>query len=317
MNARLFSALALISIGASSLAGCEPDRGTCDARSAIRPAWDDFGSPAYEGQAMLLRSCGFAALCHAADVPVEYRYGVPMGLDWDLRVVADSTVVDLEEVERLRDAHERAYGVRFLMWAAVDSGRMPIRDGVGEAALDGAPEYFRRGVDGALEPIPEIGSSEGRAIFRNWLACGLPVVERSEPAPATPGYTAAGAVVSEEEVEPLEATWTNIYTRLIEPRCATLACHGAAVAGDLDLRDQTDARLAMIDVVGTGEECEDVSLPLIAPGDPDGSLLVQKLEGRDAMGAPICGRAMPIGGSRVSEESMTAIRAWITAGAMP
>lgn len=305
-----------LALGVVLGAACQTDVGPCDERLARRPVWDDFGSPAYEGQAMFQRSCGFGAFCHAPDAPPENRFGVPRGLDWDLRSFGPVSEIDLEALERLRAMHDDALARRTAIWRSVENGRMPIRGAAGAIVAESAPSYFRAAA-GGLEPIPEIDSPEGKALFRNWLACDLPLVERSEMPDLVPGYVPVGAVVSEAEVEPLEANWADIYGRFFERRCATSACHGVSGAGELDLRIAEAALEAMVDVPAQGEPCEATGAVMIVPGDADASLLVWKLEGVDADGMPVCGRAMPIGGARPSDASVAAIRAWIDAGAMP
>ena len=50
----------------------------------------------------------------------------------------------------------------------------------------------------------------------------------------------------------------------------------------------------------------------VAPGDPEGSYLVHKIEGRGS----ISGDPMPQGGPPLSSTEIADIRAWIAAGAM-
>jgi hypothetical protein len=310
--------LAAFVVSSSAFSGaCETDLGTCDETEALRPVWDDFGAPAYEGQAMLEQSCGFGAFCHSEDVPDRQRFGVPRGLEWDLRVIASDDTVDLEATDRLRHMHERTFRDRDQIWRAVSSGRMPIGGAAGRDLVESAPAYFRRDANGALTPIARIDTAEGREIFRNWLACGVPIVERSVPARGAQGYVPVGHVVSEAETEPLMPAWGDIYERLVEKRCSNAVCHGDARAGELGLLAEADALTALVNVLPEGEDCVGNEHPFIVPGDPDASLLVHKLEGRDETGAPVCGHIMPIGGSRVSAASIDAIRTWIAAGAMP
>ena len=49
----------------------------------------------------------------------------------------------------------------------------------------------------------------------------------------------------------------------------------------------------------------------VIPGDPNGSYLVHKLEGR----SDIAGSRMPFGGPFLAETDMNVIRTWITQGA--
>ena len=89
---------------------------------------------------------------------------------------------------------------------------------------------------------------------------------------------------------------------LFAPNC--LQCHSADAAfGDLDL--QTDAHAALVDVVGS------TGSVLVAPGDPDGSLLLRKLEGTQAAGE---GDPMPPT-ELLPAADVQLVRDWIQAGA--
>jgi len=54
------------------------------------------------------------------------------------------------------------------------------------------------------------------------------------------------------------------------------------------------------------------SIPRVKPGDPDGSYVVQKVEGRAAVGAQ-----MPFGGPELPASTIAVIRQWISDGALP
>lgn len=82
-------------------------------------------------------------------------------------------------------------------------------------------------------------------------------------------------------------------------------CHNAAGAlGGLNL--ETDPHSAIVGVTSAayGEV-------LVAPGDPDGSLLYRKCTGEQGAGE---GGSMPLG-SRLDEASAAALRTWIVSGA--
>ncbi|MGE0791237.1 MAG: hypothetical protein AB7S26_36525 [Sandaracinaceae bacterium] len=331
-------ALALVS-------GCVQELGPCDYDMATRVVYevgpiegsDGFtgpGTPAFEGQAMMIASCGGGAFCHAPDTTmISDRFGVPHGLDYDLRIAEDNE----ETTARLQSNQAFAFADRYRIWVEVSSGRMPVPGEAGEMVLSAAPTYSR--YDEATEeilPLPRIATEEGREILRNWLACRLPVVERAE-SPTMVDSESFGATVSARDLAPLMPNWDDIFDRLVEPRCATAPCHGSGAAGTpptgagLDLRDRDEALMAMMNqptaASNTGncvnstemtDECDcDGAGMLIAPGDPDASIFLQKLEGHDAGGMPVCGEPMPVSGSRPSTRSLENIAAWITAGAMP
>jgi hypothetical protein len=81
---------------------------------------------------------------------------------------------------------------------------------------------------------------------------------------------------------------------LMQARCVT--CHGNR--GGL-------SRSSHAAIMAGG-----ASGPAVLPGDPDGSLLIRKVEGR-------AGLIMPPGGSRLPPEDIALLRRWIQAGALP
>lgn len=305
---------AIVLAAALLAAGCEPDLGACD-RGAVRVVvYDEEGTPAYAGQALMIASCGYGGFCHSEGIDPELRYGAPAGLDFDVRLAGYDDVVDLDEVDRLRRMREQTSAHGRLIWASVSAGRMPVGGAVGRSVAESAPRYtFER----TQAPLPGLETAEGREIVRNWLACGAPVVERTEAPTPTAGYRAVGDAVPGIEVEPLEPRWDDIYDRLIERRCNGAACHGERALGRLDLRGRSEALTTLLEGEARGDLCGGTRTPLLVPGRPDESLFFQKLTGRDADGAPICGRLMPIGASRLSPESLQAVRTWIERGASP
>jgi hypothetical protein len=177
---RPFIAL-LLAVSAHPLVGCVADLGPCDELEARRLVFtnDLEGAPAYAGQAMVITSCGNGGFCHA-DVAPAQRFGVPAGLSFDLRVATAG-----HDLERLRRAHGNVVDLAGRMYDAVVDDRMPP-GGRSEDVRALAREY--RG-------LPPLESPEGRAILRNWLACGAPVVERvSDDRPD--GVAPIGAVVA-------------------------------------------------------------------------------------------------------------------------
>ncbi|MCB9659495.1 MAG: hypothetical protein H6726_17755 [Sandaracinaceae bacterium] len=305
------AAWALLCLGA-----CTEPLGPCDELAALRVVYDEEGTPAFEGQALMVQSCGFGAFCHAGEVEPARRLGAPHGLDYDLRIVNvdDDDAHVAAGFARLVTMWNRAFRHRHAIWTAVDRGRMPVGGGAGADVQSAAPVYSGRVSATRLEPIAGLDTSSGRSALRNWLACGLPVVQSTDAHAAHP--EAFGHIVDPIEIAPVEPRWSSIYDGLLRRRCASAPCHGVAVAGDLDLRGPRDAYDALVGVASVDEACASEGLMLVAPGAADDSLLVWKLLGRDADGAAVCGDPMPEGGSRVSEASVDAIRAWIDAGAV-
>ena len=102
---------------------------------------------------------------------------------------------------------------------------------------------------------------------------------------------------------PVTATLSSIQNEIFTPRCAS--CHGALAPGGLDLR----AANAFANLVNSPST--QTTLMRVAPGDPDASYLVHKLDGRSS----IVGSRMPQGGPFLSTTEINVVRAWITAGA--
>ena len=114
-------------------------------------------------------------------------------------------------------------------------------------------------------------------------------------------------------VTPPDCSWASIYERVIEGQCGR-SCHAADAPerfeSDLDLSDVDTAYEQMVGRAAVGAQCDGTGVSHIAPGDADGSLLMQKLEGTQT-----CGDSMPLNGALLPAEVIAPIRAWIVAGA--
>ena len=182
------------------LQGCSTDlEGPCDPETAREVVHSADGDPAYAGQALLHQSCGHGRYCHGSDVEGANRLGAPRGLELDIDLASrDGSVGD---VERLRAVQNAAHERRAALWAEVERGTMPP-GGVGRVALETAPTHLRL-VDGVRVPLPGLDTAAGREVLRNWLVCGLPVVERSrardDGLPAEVGSVVASACTSESQ----------------------------------------------------------------------------------------------------------------------
>ncbi|MDW7711531.1 MAG: hypothetical protein SCH98_13765 [Deferrisomatales bacterium] len=98
-----------------------------------------------------------------------------------------------------------------------------------------------------------------------------------------------------------------IEAEILVPRCSAVGCHGGArPAGQLDL----SAGRSHGELVGVASARRPERL-LVAPGNPDGSYLLERLApGGDT---PL----MPLGAPRLSEEELERLREWIREGAHP
>jgi hypothetical protein len=86
--------------------------------------------------------------------------------------------------------------------------------------------------------------------------------------------------------------------------CTNSSCHGSARMAGLDLRSGA-SYASLVNVRATSE-----NLVRVVPGDPDGSYLVIKVEGRQSVGA-----RMPQTGSPLDTIDLTNLRNWIAQGA--
>ena len=103
---------------------------------------------------------------------------------------------------------------------------------------------------------------------------------------------------------PLTASFSAIQDHVLTPLCT--ACH-AGSAAPVGLR--LDAGSSYGALVGVAS-AEVPALMRVAPGHPDDSYLVHKLEGHAAVGA-----RMPLGGPYLDTATLSIIRQWIAAGA--
>ena len=301
----------------ATLAACGPNLESCDQALAETIVYDEEGFPAYEGQALIITHCGGGGFCHAADIPQESRYGTPAGLELDLRLASYSSAVEAAEVERLAHDQLVAHTHRASIFTQVRGSTMPPHN-LGEMVAANGPSFARGSTGlGAGLPLPELTSSEGLAILRNWLACDLPVVERTvdrgDGQPNTVGTTVA-AVAPRVPVEPF---WSSIHDRMIAPSCAIALCHdGMTNAGGLDLTGGSAvAYAALVGVAPASQACASTGTPRVVPGDSAGSLLVHKLKGFDGSAQLVCGFVMPPIGNRLASSTIAAVEAWIDSGA--
>lgn len=120
------------------------------------------------------------------------------------------------------------------------------------------------------------------------------------------GLDVSGRPLSEGGDVPLAATLASIQANVFNPSC--VVCHSGASA-PLGLR--LDAASSFTALVGVASS-QNSSFQLVAPGNPDASYLIKKLEGTAAEG-----EQMPLGGPSVPQSTINFVRQWITDGAEP
>jgi hypothetical protein len=101
-------------------------------------------------------------------------------------------------------------------------------------------------------------------------------------------------------------TFQQVQDTVLTPVCT--ACHAGSSA-PLGLRLDAGNSYALLFNVASVEAS---SLKRVSPGDSSNSYLVQKIEGRAAVGA-----RMPLGGAALPQSSIDLVKAWIDAGARP
>jgi hypothetical protein len=133
----------------------------------------------------------------------------------------------------------------------------------------------------------------------------------------TATFDAGGAALAAGDAAPAitGAKFSEIYPLIFpsatNPRCDT--CHAMPASdvsnGKLHMgMDRATAYAALVGKTSTSRRC--MGKPIVVPGQPEMSLLFQKLGP-----TPPCGSRMPIGGAPLSDANMELVRSWIAAGA--
>lgn len=123
------------------------------------------------------------------------------------------------------------------------------------------------------------------------------------------GYMACGGNNGTGPSGGVQADLASIQANIFSNNCALSGCHIPGGAAPMALRNSTESFNNLVNVNST----EKPSLLRVAPGDPDNSYLVHKIEGR----SDIVGGRMPLGRTPLSTEEINAIREWIANGAAP
>jgi len=121
---------------------------------------------------------------------------------------------------------------------------------------------------------------------------------------------------------PLKPTFTNVYRTILAKNCIDSQCHGTTRQGNLFMGAQSDAYNDLVGVKARGVctapdagtsgtcACGTSGETRVVAGQPDQSLLVQKIGGN-----PPCGDRMPPTGDVLPDDQQKLIKDWITAGA--
>lgn len=296
------------------LIGCKPDLGPCDPAAARKIAYDQDGFPAYEGQALMQVSCGNGGFCHSAGASGANRFGAPAALDFDMQLASTGSALNPAGRTALALGRKHTRGWRDEVYHLVSEGEMPPTGPAGAKARQSVSEYrVNTAEDGSGgQVLAKIEAAASKKILKNWLACGAPVVERTEP--SSVGTAApVGDIVERGESSPPGANWSEIYARVIERRC--VSCHSTDAPEfpdhQLDLGDIDVAYENLIGITTIGVGCEGSGAVRVVPGDPDASALLSKLSEAE----PLCGGPMPDGAPMLPADVLGAIESWIEQGA--
>jgi len=183
---------------------------------------------------------------------------------------------------------------------------MSVTAGPGLEGLVGALNQFKTNLtaDSCTDPVDVQVQTRGKKIGRTVLKAQGPgkherytfVCRASRKPPG--GHTATFA--------------RDIQKKIFDTTCATEFCHGASSASaGLDLSDGA-AIANLVNVPASAEGAKDAHLLRVAPGDPDNSFLMLKIEGH--LG-PNEGVPMPLVGGPLPAPAIDTIRRWIAAGA--
>lgn len=113
------------------------------------------------------------------------------------------------------------------------------------------------------------------------------------------------------------ATFTEIYDNILQPTCAVSGCHvpgGIGVTtGNLDMSSKSTAYTKLFEVAASGSGCSGKGTRVV-PNQPDESVLAWKVD--PALMSMLCGSAMPLDGTPLTQTQIDQIESWIMAGAM-
>lgn len=104
-----------------------------------------------------------------------------------------------------------------------------------------------------------------------------------------------------------DPVFSEIQANVFTPTCAVSGCHTGAGAPQGLRLDEANSYGLLVDVASS----EVSSILRVAPGDPDNSYLVQKLEGTAEVG-----ERMPLGRAPLAQATIDIIRQWIADGAV-
>jgi hypothetical protein len=302
---RVAASFVAVSVFGILSGSCAPDLGTCDMNAAKQLVYSTAGTPYYTGQALVQQSCA-GGLCHASSAVGDARVGAPHGLNFDAApLTSQSTANDVSVLEAgLTEIRKKAHN----MWGQIENGNMP------PGTVGMRPVQTWKLPNGSPTQALDIGTADGKATVRNWLACNAPSVGGATGAP--PEAAALGDVLPPMSSSAATNSFQYIYDNILSGTCK--ACHvkGGPYASmtPLDFTTMTTAYATLVnqDASTTGK-CIGHG-KLVVAGNCDTSLLYLKVAPTPPA---VCGDLMPLGGTPISTVLRQNMCDWIKAGALP
>lgn len=198
------------------------------------------------------------------------------------------------------------------VWAPITTA-----NGVGIVASDKDLYGFDTDTGADLFVFPTAGTIAGgasivagRVHFGSGMQHIVGTVDRKLYVLALPDDPGAGGGPRPVPTPSGDPTFHAVYDEIIVGEgCNTPLCHGGG-AGGLAMTTRDGAYEALVGAPAAGPFCDSSGLLRVVPGDPEASLLWEKVASR----APRCGDPMPIS-AMLAERQVEQIREWIARGA--
>jgi hypothetical protein len=153
---------------------------------------------------------------------------------------------------------------------------------------------FRGGIAVVMLALAACGAGSGEGLDAN----GQPLSSGSGSGSGSSG------------VAPLEPTLASIQANVFSVNCAIPGCHGGGTV-QFGLRLDPDFSYASLINVASPQSPSGQTLTRVIPGNPDGSFLIQKLEGKQTVGI----RMPAFSPQPLPQSTINVIRQWIANGA--
>ncbi|MFI5307563.1 MAG: hypothetical protein ACHQ53_09435 [Polyangiales bacterium] len=141
--------------------------------------------------------------------------------------------------------------------------------------------------------------------------------------PSAPTLSGTGASLDAGPSMVGPPTFSRVWNEVLIPKgCTGVLCHGGA-QGNLAMAEMQAAYTNLVNVAAAGPLCASSGMLRVKPGDPNASLLLDKL----SHAKPACGESMPIGAKLApncvsnspavctTDAEIGLVRDWISSGA--